>query len=312
MIENGAGIPDIYKKYRASLQPLPLESGVHQFALSRADDATPKEEIRAVAFDIYGTLVISASGDISTGEDTGAAGETLKGLFGDHGIKQSPEDIKTLLNKAILDEHQKLKGRGIDYPEVDILRIWRGISAVRHLDMRNLELFAAAYEAIVNPVCPMPGLSSCLSAIKDRGIPMGMVSNAQFYTPFMFPAFLGKSLPQLGFHPDLMIFSYQTGQGKPSTSLYSTLAERLKTLQNPGHPFSTIHPKNCLYLGNDLLKDVWAASQRGFQTGLFAGDARSFRPRQDDCRCINLKADYLIDKLEDILLLLSRNPAPKS
>lgn len=133
---------------------------------------------------------------------------------------------------------------------------------------------------------------------------MGIVSNAQFYSPAMFPAFLGQNLLQLGFHPELCVFSYRHGHGKPSTHLYDILAQKLTNFEHSGHDIRSIPAQRCLYVGNDMLKDIWAASQMGFQTALFAGDQRSFRPRRNDPRCENLQADYLLNRLEDICTLI--------
>ena len=41
-----------------------------------------------------------------------------------------------------------------------------------------------------------------------------------------------------------------------------------------------VAPGEVLYVGNDMLNDVYAAGQVGFRTALFAGDQRSLRMRQ--------------------------------
>ncbi|AHC16545.1 HAD family hydrolase [Salinispira pacifica] len=263
----------------------------------------PAGPVDALVFDIYGTLMISASGDISLGEDTSSRESRLMKLLDEYDIDMEPSRLIGQMKDRIIRVHREMQAQGVDYPEVEIRSIWASLEAMEHLGEEDISLFAAEYEALVNPVAPMPGLEKVLNCARAAGIPMGIVSNAQFYTPAMFRAFTGKSLLQLGFHPDLMIFSYQEGFGKPSTVLYKRLAERLERLQHPGHGMRSIPPARCLYVGNDMLKDVWAAAQCGFQTALFAGDARSYRPRQEDVRCSSLQADYVVSKLEDICLL---------
>ena len=52
-----------------------------------------------------------------------------------------------------------------------------------------------------------------------------------------------------------------------------------------------------------MLKDIWPATQLGFKTALFAGDARSLRLREDDERCRGLKPDLVIDRLSQLAQL---------
>ena len=56
-----------------------------------------------------------------------------------------------------------------------------------------------------------------------------------------------------------------------------------------------------LYLGNDMLNDIYPAQKVGFKTALFAGDARSLRLREDDPGCKNLSPDIIITDLIQLL-----------
>jgi putative hydrolase of the HAD superfamily len=299
-------IVDIHRSNAQQLEPIPVNEDLGD----RARFAPPFGKsaagpIEALVFDIYGTLVISASGDISLGEDNRSREHRIARLLDEYDVDAAPGEISAAMKAAILADHEAGRKRGIEYPEVDIRRIWAGLNELSHLNDDDIALFATEYETLVNPVAPMPGFAEVLECARRRRLPMGIVSNAQFYTPAMFEAFLDQSLLSLGFHPDLMIFSYQEGHGKPSLHLYEVLARRLSSLEHPGHGFASISPERCLYVGNDMLKDVWAAAQMGFQTAFFAGDRRSCRPRRDDPRCENLQADYLLHTLEDICDLIS-------
>ncbi len=309
-------VRDIFLSNAVTLEPIPVTEDLNAAARYRLPEAggggshglardLPAGPIEALVFDIYGTLVMSASGDISLGEDTSSREYRLQHLLDEYDIDAAPGEISSAMKQAVLEDHENSRRRGIEYPEVDIRAMWSSLQELSHLGEEDVSLFAAEYESLVNPVAPMPGLEALIACAAASGLPMGIVSNAQFYTPSMFDAFLGKSLLQLGFHPDLMIFSYRTGHGKPSLFLYEELAQKLDTLQHPGHAVRRIPPELCLYVGNDMLKDVWAASRVGFQTGLFAGDQRSCRTRRDDPRCKNLQADYLFNTLEDICRLIS-------
>ena len=127
----------------------------------------------------------------------------------------------------------------------------------------------------------MPGLKETLAAIRERGLLLGIVSNAQFYTPLLFEAFLGAPPDELGFTPDCCVWSYREREGKPSTALYEKLATALEA--------SSIAPDQTLYVGNDVRNDIRPAQRIGFKTALFAGDQRSLRLRQDDPECAAIK-----------------------
>ena len=56
-----------------------------------------------------------------------------------------------------------------------------------------------------------------------------------------------------------------------------------------------------LYVGNDMLNDIYPAAKAGFKTALFAGDSRSLRLRKDKPKCKYLSADIVITDLIQLL-----------
>ncbi len=157
-------------------------------------------------------------------------------------------------------------------------------------------LLAVEYECRVNPVWPMPGLKKVLLRLKEAGIQLGIVSNSQFFTPLLFEAFLGASYEEAGFDRALCSWSYECLEAKPSTRLFADVCEALRE--------KDIAPAACLYVGNDMLNDMWPASQLGFKTVLFAGDNRSLRLRENDSRCLGVEPNIVIDDLEKIGVIL--------
>jgi putative hydrolase of the HAD superfamily len=65
-----------------------------------------------------------------------------------------------------------------------------------------------------------------------------------------------------------------------------------------------IEPPQTLYVGNDMLKDITPASRIGFRTALFAGDARSFRMRENDERVKDFQPDLVVTELTQLLQVL--------
>jgi len=177
-----------------------------------------------------------------------------------------------------------LKKKGRDFPEVEIDRIWMRV--LKKKEISTVRAFAVEFELIVNPVYPMPHLEKMLSVCKKQNIVMGIISNAQFYTPYLFDWFFDSTLEDLGFHPDLIFYSYNVGYAKPSPFMFQLAAEKLKGM--------SISALSTLYIGNDMLNDIYPAKKTGFKTGLFAGDARSLKLRKNDPRCKDISADLII------------------
>ena len=147
------------------------------------------------------------------------------------------------------------------------------------VDAETAGRFAAAYEAAVNPVSPMPAAEELLRAVAASPSPpvLGLVSNAQFFTPLLFDAFFGKPLRELGFDRELCVFSFLFREAKPSVRLFLRAGE---VLAGRG-----IRTDETVFVGNDMLNDLYPARAAGFRTCLFAGDLRSLRLRNDDPRC---------------------------
>ena len=94
------------------------------------DSRPPLDGIRAVLFDVYGTLFMSGVGDISIGNADGDEQVAREALTagGWHGGRLN-EDVKItcLFEQAIGKTHDRLRLTGVQYPEVDVLAIWEEV-----------------------------------------------------------------------------------------------------------------------------------------------------------------------------------------
>lgn len=259
-------------------------------------------DVRAVVFDIYGTLLISASGDIGLAGERGekqAFSAAYEAAFASPPPSNMAQRVAERLKSLILEHHAARQGQGIDYPEVDILNVWKQLLASfeRNADRNRIETLAVEYECRVNPVWPMPGMVELLEALNARDLSLGIVSNAQFYTPLTIQALAGSGLRELGFTDDFCTWSYRELEAKPSTAIYQKTLDALKQRDD-------IEPNQILYVGNDQRNDIWPAAMLGCRTALFAGDQRSLRWRKDDPRCNQVKPDAIVTELAQIPGLL--------
>ncbi len=292
-------IPTVQAVAEHLLHPLtPIPTGLP----ARISPMQPK----AVIFDIYGTLLISAAGDVgpdSAKDDEQAFLQAL--VDGGWDTSLVHERGTDLLQEEIHTVHRKKRAQGVRYPEIDILQIWHRVlirlglltEGENRIKIKKIRLAALSYECRTNPVWPMPGLLETLAGLQAKGCLLGILSNAQFYTPILFELLCAhQSLTGLGFSPDLCLFSYREGEGKPSPNLFTRLASRLS-----GY---TIAPPEVLYVGNDMLKDIRPATDIGWRTALFAGDNRSLRLREENERVRNLQPDQVIDDLKQLVDIL--------
>lgn len=274
------------------------------------------EGIRAVLFDIYGTLIISGSGDIGAADPT-IRGQAFAEALEAVGIEYrgDPEAGARILREQIDASHAHSRERGIEFPEIDIVAVWRStyqkleagslITAGQQVDF---ELLATEFEVRTNPVWPMPGLVECLTRLRESGRVLGIISNAQFFTPAVFPALAGDTLEKLGIAQDLRYYSYEHGKAKPGVWLYEEAARGLASQADFAASKGPITPQETLYVGNDMRNDIWPAAKVGFKTVLFAGDERSLRLREDDAnREQQPEPDAVVTELDQISKLLRTN-----
>lgn len=252
--------------------------------------------IKAVLFDVYGTLFISGSGDIGVNASLAKTDHLDSALTAcDIQTDVSSAQLLSGFSAAIQNSHQHSKDKGIEYPEVDIVEVWRTVFASapspNALSDSQLEKLAVEYETRVNSVWPMPNLETCLEQIGCQK-KLGIISNAQFFTLELFPAFLNKSRNELGFDNQLEFFSFEFGHAKPGMTLYNAAVERLTKIE--------IKPAEVLYVGNDMLNDIMPAQRVGFKTALFAGDKRSLRWRANDLRVDEIEPEIIVTDLSQI------------
>ncbi|WP_367873169.1 HAD family hydrolase [Luteolibacter sp. Populi] len=193
--------------------------------------------IRAVLFDIYGTLLVSNAG----------------------GTHPDPR-----LREAIAAEHARSPH---PFPEVDIREIYG--SLYPGLSSGEIETLVLEEEKASNPVKEMPGAAETLRGLAAAGPALGLVSNAQFYTAPLLEECLGASLEELGVDPELCRFSYLERRAKPDPFLFESLREVLAT--------RGLAADEVLFVGNDVLKDIDPAKACGFKTALLVGDPGSLR-----------------------------------
>ncbi len=233
-----------------------------------------------------------------------------------------------LYQETIARHHAEAKEAGNPFPEVLIEEVWKEVGRLWRLrsnqklprrsetagvyvpkDMGEIAFrtLSMAFEFRNNPTFPMPEMKRVLTEIKERGV-------AQFFTPMLLRFFLNSGLsnvvnsdledslqgepfsdcdPLPPFHSNLCVYSYRERMAKPGVGLYELLKAQLQKMG--------IEPSQTLYVGNDMLNDIYPAQQLGFKTALFAGDQRSLKKRETEERVQGIQPDMVITHLWELL-----------
>ncbi|WP_076750521.1 HAD family hydrolase [Desulfatitalea tepidiphila] len=271
--------------YLKPLEPLPTN-------VTPEGRLTPP--IRCLLCDIYGTLLISASGDVGQSSQQKWPIHQMTRLLERYAIPMTAERLIEELHGAIKEAHHKARSMGIECPEVCIENIWQSLLPLKSSE--EITGLAVEFEMLLNPVWPMPHLSELLTACRERNILLGIISNAQFFTLHLLELLTGSPMTRLGFKKELTFLSYRHGIAKPADGLFRMASDRLKKLG--------IAPEHAVYMGNDMRKDIAPAKRNAFQTILFAGDARSLRLNSETNSIETSDPDLVVTDLLQVIPFL--------
>ena len=213
--------------------------------------------IKVLLWDVYGTLLVAASGGCPP---EGGEKGLLSGFeaLNRHGVPIEPGAgvsayyalIKTLHEEAVC-------GRpGITYPELDIRELWErmfrrfGVSGVQS------EEASFIFEKAANPVAAAPGYAGLIASLGGDGLIQGLASNAQWYTvPELSERYGGQFEDH--FMSEYFFMSYEIGCSKPDHIFYETVGE---TLESRGYARA-----ECMFVGDDRINDFEEPRRKGFK-----------------------------------------------
>ncbi len=280
--------------------------------------------IKVVLFDVYGTLLISNVHEVpeeigtpQSGpaprrvEAMGAVIDWLQEKYPGSTATAQPERWAEDYDQLIGTHQDRRRSQGASYPEVDILEVWREFLLSHMGDLRHvfsiegnddilLRRVSLLHECAIHPIWVMPGAREILRELQEAGFILGIVSNAQWYTAEMLTALLDASMEQLGFDPELTVYSFEQGSGKPAPELYEYLIKKLAA--------RGIAPYEAIMIGNDFVKDVLPAHQVGLRTAWFCRDDRTIRFKPHDFSTAQKLPDLVISEWEHLSRHLSVTP----
>jgi FMN phosphatase YigB (HAD superfamily) len=282
----------------------------------------PLPGIRAVAWDVYGTLLRISDGELLFQHPQAmrmevALDKTLQEFNLWHSMSRKPgapwEYLQTLYLRAYDDLRLAGSGRKGDLTEIDAAKLWRKVLGKLDLDEYTYdetlygdldelsEKMAYFFHSALQGVEAATGALDTLTLLSQAGIVSGVVADGQCFTPVQMLRALGQqgTLPAAGFlwEPRATVLSFGEGVRKPSKSLYLRAIERFRSLG--------LEPQQVLYVGARLREDLTIAKSLGFRTVLYAGDKVSLRAALADLRDPAVKPDRMITELIQVRDILS-------
>jgi len=213
-------------------------------------------KVRAIIFDVYHTLMHIGPPP----PDVSERWQALCRRFFGHSLRMTPEDFAEVVRRIILREHKIAHDVGVSFPEI----CWPQVVAealreVRKLDEASRDAFFLEHMKLQRTLSLMPGAPELLRFCRERGVTLGIASNAQNYTLAEIEALLvveGFSLEL--FDPHLRFWSFENGFGKPNPHVFRMLGARLWARGVP--------PGEILMVGDRLDNDIRPAKRQGWQT----------------------------------------------
>jgi putative hydrolase of the HAD superfamily len=246
-------------------------------------------DIRAIAFDVNGTLV-----QILTEDDASSVFRAAGHFLTYQGIDLRRHQVRDLYFQR-MKEQQRASGQ--EHPEFDAVQIWRTIIDEHGTDftralpaekLAQMPLFLAEMTRGIarHRLRLYPHVRKVLAVLR-RHYPLALVTDAQ-------SAYARAELHRVGLleYFDPIVVSGDHGFRKPDRRLFQLA---LDGLGETG--------EHTLYIGNDMHRDVFGAREAGLRTVMFDSDqgTKHFRG------CV---PDHTITDWRDLLKILDLPPLP--
>jgi FMN phosphatase YigB (HAD superfamily) len=211
--------------------------------------------IRAVIFDVYGTL-------LEVGPAPPEAEANWHELW-TRTLQTAPRftrlEFAIRCNHVVARFHEAARALGIQWPEVDWPRVVvEVVPELKRVTAEQLDDFVFQQMRTGHTTRMPPEAAECLHQLKRAKYLLGIASNSQAYTLREFGAALaGHALHLNFFEPELCIWSFQHGFSKPDPYIFQVMSTRLQA--------RGIGPGETLMVGDRLDNDIQPARKFGWR-----------------------------------------------
>jgi putative hydrolase of the HAD superfamily len=229
-------------------------------------------DIRAVAFDVNGTLV-----RILTDDDDERIFRAAAHFLTYQGIELHRHELHVLYFQIMKEQ---LRSSPEKYPEFDAVGIWRSIIEDHQTDFTRALPAGRLQQISRRRLGLYPYVREVLDVLRDR-YPLAIVTDAQ-------STYARGELHKVGLlgYFDPIIVSGDHGYRKPDPRLFQLALDGM-----------AVAAENTLYVGNDMYRDIYGAREARLTTVMFDSDQGEKAYR--DCT-----PDYTIADFRDLLQIL--------
>ena len=231
--------------------------------------------VKGILFDLYGTLI-----DIETDESLEEIYRGIAHYLTYHGVYLHRWEVRDRYYQIMKKQKEE---RGEEYPEIDVAAIWNtflGQEGIKAAPTRRklARILAQLYRGISRKRLQLyPDVKRVLEDLPPR-FRMALISDAQ-------PCYALPEIKAVGLdgYFDPIIISAYYGFRKPDRRLIEKSLDIMKLI-----------PAEVIYVGNDMYRDIYGASQLGIKT-IFVDSNQGAKS------CENVIPDYFAPRFEDVL-----------
>jgi FMN phosphatase YigB (HAD superfamily) len=275
---------------------------------------TPLPGIRAVLWNVYGTLLAIGEGELKFEVDNEflmqvALEKTIHEFKMWNSMSRKPGQPSAYMREVyqkVLNELRMAPGE--KHPEIQAERLWENI--IKKLFQKDYTFDAAFYgslnefsrkvayffHASLQGTACYPGAAAALRSVADAGPEQGLLADGQCFTVVQLQR--GLQRQEDGFDLNAVIplarrwLSCDHRCRKPSENLFRTA---LRALKEKG-----IEPHETLHIGSNVARDIAPAKRVGMRTGLFAGDKGSLAATPEQLKEPQNRPDVMLTELPQI------------
>jgi hypothetical protein len=273
-------------------------------------------EVRAVLWNVYGTLLAIPGGDLLFTHPTPfvlntALEKTIQEfkMWGSMSRKPGqPAEYLGHIYDQLLTEHQSFPSGGERRPEVASDRLWEAvIKKLLQKDYKFDALFfgslnefsrkvAYFFHASLQGTAAEAGAAGALRHVASAGLAQGLLADGQCFTEVQLKRALAAqdagAAADEWIDPGLRFLSYEARGRKPSERLFRAA---LPALQERG-----VSPAEVLHVGSRIPQDLAPARRLGMRTALYAGDKASLQATPEQLKDPASRPDVLLTDLGQI------------
>lgn len=277
----------------------------------------PLPDIRAISWNVYGTLLRISDGDLLFQHPQAirmeiALDKTIQEFNMWNSMTRKPgkpwEYMQQKYLHALDDLRLASSGRKGDMTEVNSAQIWKKLLSM--LDKKDYTYDTALYgdldeysekvayffHSSLQGVEAPEGALKALLAVQSAGIRQAILADGQPFTIVqVFRALREQGnlpSPEAIFSPPLSTLSYIEGVRKPSKTLFLRAVDRFVRVG--------IEPEQILHISSRVKDDLAVAKSLGMRTALFAAEKLGLQVSGDELKDPATKPDRLLTKFDQV------------